>query len=359
MLASAVVASLASAGASTERGHAGGHSHASTSNADASAHKHWHYTRDGHLFATLDVLDGFDENHQLIALRNATSIWLDIGINTEPSALPGRTFAGYGRRAFYLGFEPLLDKYAHNLARGVRGIVRSPLGKFSLPASGSGGGTRHALMTPFAVADNNNQPATFNIANIDGCASLGKIVDANKLNGWDGVLSGIRKGCGTTAEQRTVPTITLETILTEWLGGQTIAFMHVDVQGSEMSVIRSARQHIRQVERVMLEVPTGACTALTEGSPTCDETLAMMHTLGFVAEEAFCTNHGGEAAQLQRGFTCSQIPRHGEWTRYCKCETDILLVRTDVSSRWQDTDHRLGLKGGMKGDANTRSRSRR
>ncbi len=333
MLVSALLASSASADTSTDRAHASAHN------------RNWHYTRDGHLFATIDVLDGFDENHQLIALRNATSIWLDIGINTQPSPLPGRTFAAFGRRAFYLGFEPLLDKYAHNLARGVQGIVRRPLGKFSLPTHGPPGTSRHALMTPFAVADNNNQPATFNVANIDGCASLGKIVNANQLKGWDGVLSSIRQGCGNTAERRTVPTITLATVLTEWLGGQAISFMHVDVQGSEMSVIRSARQHIRQVERMMLEVPTGSCSVLTEGAPTCDETLATMRGLGFEAEVAFCNNHGGGAAQLQRGFTCSQIPRHGEWTRLCKCETDILLVRMDVTSRWQDTDHGLGLRG--------------
>ena len=325
----------------------------------AGKHNHtasWHYTRDGHLFATLDVLDGFDEQHRLVALRDATSIWLDIGINTSPTPFPGRTFRAFGQNpSFYLGFEPLIDKFALNLARGVRHIERTPLGKVTLPLPNPAAQAQHVAMSsprpglllPMAVADNNNQPSSFQISNIDGCATLGTQVDPSVLKGkgWDGKLEWVGKGCGKTLERRTVPTITLATILTQWLGGKTVAFMHVDVQGSEMSVVHSAGEHVQQIERMMLEVPMDACVTLTQGAPSCDETLATMRSMGFETEEAFCTNNKGQPATLERGFNCSQIPRHGyPWSTNCKCETDILFVRKNVQNRWQDADSGIGKR---------------
>ena len=167
-------------------------------------HRSWQY-RDGHLFAHLDVLSGFDEQHRLIALRNSTSIWLDIGINAEPTTFPARTFNAFGRSAFYLGFEPLLDKYALNLSRGVRFTKRVSLGRVALPLRGAGP-AREALLLPLAVADYDNQPASFKISQNDGCATLGTMVGTKNLRGWHGPqLSQVARDCGQAVEQPSEP----------------------------------------------------------------------------------------------------------------------------------------------------------
>lgn len=322
------------------------------------AHSAWHYSRDGHIIANLDVLDGFDENHQLIALRSAESIWLDIGINMDSTPLPGRNFLTHGPSAFYLGFEPLLDKYAAAVGKGVRAVVRKPLGRMALQSYGHAqrfnASVREAIILPMAVADNGNRPATFHISNIDGCATLSKQVDTAKLieAGWDkkSSLDGIAVACGKTMEKRTVPSITLATILGQWLGGKPVAFMHVDVQGNELSVIKSARHHIERVERIMLEVPTGRCATLTENAPGCEEIFSTMAAKGFEAEDAFCNNDVRRPpANLPRGFGCAQIPRASRlpkdpWVDACKCEADILFVRKDARNTYRDADAGIGKR---------------
>ena len=106
-------------------------------------------------------------------------------------------------------------------------------------------------MLPMAVADNDDAASTFFVSELDGCSSLGRQRGAEALRdgNWtrSTVANRVRGGCAGTAELRSVPTVTLSTILGEWLDGQEVDFMHVDVQGQELAVLRSARNRIQQV----------------------------------------------------------------------------------------------------------------
>ena len=286
----------------------------------AAAKKSWHI-RDGHLFAELDVLAGFDSDGGLVAMKNAKAIWLDIGINTRPTEMPGKNFGALGVNAtYYLGFEPLIDKWAANVGRNVAFGQFVQLGTAGVP--GARIRDESTLMVPIAVADMDDQPATFTVSNIDGCSTLNTPRDTNAMKGWQSGMSA----CNTVRERRTVPTISLKTVLQSWLYGRVVEFLHVDVQGAELSVLRSGGD-LRQVQRLLLEVPNPSCATLTVGAPSCQEVVDFATQSGFVTEAAICTNtrRAPYAPGLRRGFKCSDIP--WDFSTMCKCEVDLLLTR--------------------------------
>jgi FkbM family methyltransferase len=294
---------------------------------------------DGHLIAQVNVLSGFDRHQQLVvpAQWNRTAtMWLDIGINTAPSPFPGSAdFGPLGTRSFYLGFEPLLDKYATNIAREIRGGRIAKLGSVHLAGAGRGSG----VMVPIAIADNDNQMAEFHVSRSDGCSSLNHQRSESELakGGWtqSDVAQRVRSGCGNTMETRMVPTVTLEVVLRTWLAGRRVQFMHVDVQGSELQVLRSARGALHeQVDRIMLEVPNPACATLTKEAPSCDEVFRGAAELGFEPEDGIGADpEHRQGIGLRRGFGCADVP----WAKWnSQCEFDVLFVRKDVINRWQD-----------------------
>ena len=294
-----------------------------------SAHQRSWRLHDGHLLAELDVLSGFDADGQIAALRNASELYLDIGINTEPT-MPGVTrgsprharFPAPNADTFYLGFEPLVDKWAVNVARGVQKATHVPLGTVQLPKFER---RASALMVPLAIADRRNEPTTIHVSAIDGCSSLNLQRPPAQLisGGWNVSGTMLAKGCGGTLETRRVPTVTLAVVLREWLGGRPVEFIHIDVQGAELDVLRSAGPRLaRQVRSFMVEVPAPSCATLTEGAPSCSQVFAAIEELGFVAEEAYMWN--GVPQNLKRGFGCDAVP----WSRWnSKCEFDIMFTR--------------------------------
>ena len=197
-----------------------------------------------------------------------------------------------------------------------------PLGTVQLPQLGRA----NALMVPLAIADRDNEPAIIHVSAIDGCSSLkvqrlpGQLI----RGGWNLSLSTqLANGCGTALETRRVPTVTLAVVLRDWLGGQPVEFMHIDVQGAELDVLRSGGRHLaRQVRSLMVEVPAPGCATLTKGAPNCSEVFAAIEELDFVADDAFMWN--GAPQNLKRGFGCDAVP----WSRWnSRCEFDILFVQ--------------------------------
>ena len=143
-------------------------------------------------------------------------------------------------------------------------------------------------------------------------------------------------------ESRTVPTVTLAVVLNDWLGGRDVAFLHVDVQGGELDVLKSAgAPSLRHVERMVLEVPSPHCVSLTRGAPTCDEVFATLDSFGFASEDQVSIlprhyNHHRPPI-FKRGFRCLDVPAFdttkSNFTGWC--EADVLFVRKDVRGHWR------------------------
>ena len=298
----------------------------------------------GHLVAKLDVLAGFQADGQLRVpgLADNATLWLDIGVNGLPTPYPGQgqSFRSLlERHAFYIGFEPLLDKYALGIARGVQAVKRVPLGTVELRDA-----TRSsAIMVPLAVADLDNRMAKFHVSSVDGCSSLHSQRSREELQkgGWtkSRTASFVQAGCAgdrDAVEMRMVPTVTLKVVLQDWLGGREVEFMHIDVQGAELSVLRSARDRLQQVHRILLEVPAPSCATLTEGAPSCSEVFDALRTLGFEPEDGIPAKNT-KGIGLLRGFSCTDVP----WETWnSQCEFDVLFVRRDIRNRFEDVVQR-------------------
>lgn len=315
------------------------------------APKSW-YIHEGRLAVTTDVLTGFTESGQIAALQGAGRIWLDIGINSASTAHPATATLGSGgfgaledsRRAgvtaFYLGFEALLDKWALNIARGAGRFQGVPIGTVQLYTSKKPArpvNRSYAMMVPIAVADNDDEMATFNVAKQDGCSSLNRLTSAEALqtrnSGWSAQM---HIDCGKMIEKRSVPTISLATVLHTWLGGQQVEFLKVDVQGAELGVLRSGGARLRQVERMQLEVSTHHCVALTEGEKVCHVLFSTARELGFVPEAV--VNPSDIRGRFQRGFTCKQlqaVTAGRTWDGNKLCEVDVMFARDDILGSWQ------------------------
>ena len=322
----------------------------------SAAHGAWQI-HDGRLQVRTDVLDGFDEGGAHTALVSASRVWIDIGINLSPFSFweeKRLRFALLGTTGMYLGFEGLVDKYAINVAKGAFDYVlehgRSPpLGTLQL----MGGPYKskkpiklnrsQALILPMAVSDHDNRLATFHVSNDDRCASLNQQTPSAQLSG---TVASLASGCGTIRATRTVPTVTLEEVLSTWLRGRPVHWLKVDAQGSELSVLRSGRKHLRQVERFQLEIPSGLCTTLTLGAPSCEDIFAYAASMGYVAEaldskaleRAYAAHQAHHALTHTRNFTCAQVKqalsRGG--TAAMNCEVDVLFVREDVTGSYRD-----------------------
>lgn len=299
-----------------------------------SAHEAWHL-RDGHLIGDIDLLGGFASSGELIAFRDAAEVWIDIGMNGASTSPPGEDFSRVGRDVAYIGFEPLLDKYAVSVGAFVH--RNNPVAVGTVLPSAAAARTARSVILPMAVADLNNEPTELNVAQMDGCSSLNALKPASALHGWDqnGVANQVRNRCTKVVETRRVPTVTLHTVLTTWLAGREVHFMHIDVQGRELNVLRSARGSIRQLRRFTLEVPSPKCAVLTVGGPTCGQVFREVSALGFEAEDVVRYRFNVTEAlgrRLPRGFGCEAIPFGPKYAGPFDslCEVDVLFVRKDV-----------------------------
>jgi len=167
------------------------------------------------------------------------------------------------KRHFVLSFEPLLDKYAANLAARSKAVMRASLGHHH----------RRGIVLPLAIGPHEGMQELM-VSDIDGCSSL-----LNFSRGGADKGKATRPGCSVARERRLVPTVTLRTAL-GWLPPESsVDFLKSDIQGMDLAAIESAGDQIHRLNRVQMEVALGY--HFNEGSPTCAEVLKKMEVLGF------------------------------------------------------------------------------
>ncbi|GAB5363954.1 hypothetical protein AAMO2058_000927600 [Amorphochlora amoebiformis] len=283
---------------------------------------------------TVLAINGHFNNNGSLKLPDVTEIWLDIGINMDKTTPPGKSFKYLQDTpgTYYLGFEPILDKFAHHVSRRSMADRLADYGGLRLP------GVRdpsRGMLFPIAVGNKENNMAEFHVSAVDGCSSLNKQRTKLELmhGGWNQTNSKMgswaSRGCGNTRQLRRVPTITLEVVLGTWLQGHSVEFAHIDVQGGEMDVLESAGSLIKNIKRLLLEVPSPKCVTLTSDAATCHQIIAQLDKMGFEAEDAI-REDGETFVGLKRGLiSCEDIPFES-WNT--ACEFDVLFVRKDVES---------------------------
>jgi len=183
------------------------------------------------------------------------------------------------------------------------------------------------IALPFAVSSSDAPYAELKVSgDIDGCASL-LSVKSSYFSKKCTNLTGVK-------DRRRVPTVSLETVLTKWLGGRRVDFAKIDAQGLDVSVIRSAGQAVEQLRAVQLEVvrdrPPLKCPVQYAGDgqyAKCPKTEAALAELGLRPFGTNCTFlRFGEAHGCEAQMT---FVRPGEF--------DAPLVRSICALGWPHT----------------------
>lgn len=291
-------------------------------------------------------------------------VWLDIGINLSPQIPHGRKWADLtAKRAVYLGFEALLDKYAVHISSDVKANEFRPVGTMGVAKNF---GIERARIFPFAVTDMGSSGQgllDFHALPVDGASSLNEPRSKDELQkGWAGKQSSAwLTQVSSVGEVRSVPHISLHEVLTQWLrnilagkeAGDVsdsnnieserpadnkvqVAYLHLDVQGAEMQVIKSAKDEIRRIQRIQLEVPLPNCPTLTRIPYTCDDYFEQMVSLGYRPAATHWYDVGLKDLSLLlkapekfkdnlEKVRCSDI----NWPSK-ECEYDVIFVRNGV-----------------------------
>jgi FkbM family methyltransferase len=116
---------------------------------------------------------------------------------------------------------------------------------------------------------------------------------------------GSRRGDGVTPQQRTVPMVALDDVVTK--PGPYV--LKVDVEGAELGVLRGALGLLARCELVLLEV---SFFELVSGMPLFHEVVAWMHEHGFVVAELYNGHNrplDGALAQMDAAF----VQEHGRF----------------------------------------------
>ena len=180
-----------------------------------------------------------------------------------------------GHRMFVLAFEPLLDKYSRQLARFSTPLTYHknavPLGHFD----------SQGIILPFAISSEEGN-ATFHVQALDGCSSLLKFGE-RKLAGYG---RHVTTTCKDAVETRTVPTISLKTVLERWLPPHLRATrLKVDAQGMDMAIVNTAGPRLADFDIVKMESYPSDCEPMYEGMPLCTEIVRNMLSKGFVVTD--------------------------------------------------------------------------
>jgi len=268
-----------------------------------------------------------------LPMGGVSEIWLDIGINMSPKLPHGRTWEDLPtKKALYLGFEALLDKYAHHISLDLSHNLFRPIGSVGSAPQGS---SDRALIFPIAISS--TRPSAlldFHVTKVDGCSSINSPRSSDELTkNWSSfspVLKDLAASCTQVEEVRKVPWITLKEVITNWLReirahGAVVEYAHIDAQGAEMEILRSAGEHVRTIQRIQLEVPNPKCSTLTRGASTCKELLEEMNSFGFQATAAHWYDRGLiEFTGPLRN--CDDLDFHGF------CEYDLVFTQNNISA---------------------------
>jgi FkbM family methyltransferase len=176
-------------------------------------------------------------------------VWVDVGAHTgEVSISQARKNPGL----LVYAFEP-------NLALAVRLIGLMP----------------NYVVIPMAVSEKDGC-APFFLNRHDGASSLLPL-DPQGVKQWEGGAELVEE------RQVTVPTIRLDTFM-EMANIKHVDFLQIDTQGTDLEVIKSAGNRIKDISKITLEVITTPFE-LYIGNDTKKDTLEYMTDHGFVLTE--------------------------------------------------------------------------
>ena len=191
-------------------------------------------------------------------------IIIELGANTVYTVRDTLLKQPRFKNPFVVSFEPLLDKYASNLAARSKAVMRAALGHHH----------RRGVILPFAVGPTEGV-MDLQVSDIDGCSSLLNFSASGKRGG----KAKGRPGCSVARERRRVPGVTLRTVL-RWLpAGSEVDFLKSDIQGMDLHALRSAGDQVGRLRRVQMEAALGH--HYNSDSPSCAEVLVAMGGLGF------------------------------------------------------------------------------
>jgi len=175
----------------------------------------------------------------------ADQIWLDVGAHEGEKTLA----AARGNPALYVyAFEPNLA-----VASRLMGLLAN------------------YVVLPLAVAEQNGS-AAFHVNRYDGASSLLPFVP-------EGLARWIRGGELAVTETVTVPTMRLDTFL-DGAGIGRVHYLKIDAQGTDLAVIRSAGERLRDIDRISLEVQTTPFE-LYRGASRKEDVLEFLAAAGF------------------------------------------------------------------------------
>lgn len=203
-----------------------------------------------------------------------SEFYLEVGSNSRNVMQDDTKMkAAFARGAFLITFEPLIDKYAQLLTRydGGQADHRRQLGLQH----------EHGLVLPFAVGCSGS--AAFHVAQVDGCSSVlpmrGSAFGADpKSAKWP---AWVKDDCAKDLEQRTVPCVSLEQVIGDWLGGKDVAHIKIDAQGFDLNVVKSAGKHVEKLKSVHMEVQCDSAAMIYVDQPNCTSVYTEMSRLGF------------------------------------------------------------------------------
>ena len=256
----------------------------------------------GHrLTATVEVA-WLHANGTLVVPPGTTDLLIEIGANSRNTmdieTLPKKP------HSYLVTFEPILDKYASLLARNSHADQKSPLGR------------HHARGTvlPYAVAAEDGF-ATFHMSPIDGCSSLMDTSGFSKMGGSCSPNNVNWK------EERRVPTVSLNTILSKWLaweggGGWPVSQLKIDAQGFDIGIFDTLRgtKLMERIQTVEMETTRDGCILMyntTGKGAFCSHMIKQMAGYGY---KAFWR---GQPAQCHRM----------KFTGAKGCETELTFTR--------------------------------
>jgi|SRR5271165_846203 len=194
----------------------------------------------------------------ILSRRGINGTWIDVG------AHHGEMTIGYARH------NPGLTIYAiePNLRAAVRMMGHSP----------------NVIVIPMAIAEKDGS-ADFHINAFEQSSSL-LPMNEQALQTWVG-LEKLKVDSVVT-----VPTIRLDTFM-DLMGINTVDFLKIDTQGTDLSVVRSAGSRLRDVAKITLEVEV-APTHLYSGAPSKDEVVRFLDEAGFALVGVESQTHGQE-----------------------------------------------------------------
>jgi FkbM family methyltransferase len=184
---------------------------------------------------------------RLTGYRTLREVWIDVGAQNCDSTY-GAALANPSLKLF--AFEPNLE------------LASELFGAGALP---------NIFMIPMAVAETDGS-AEFNVTAYSGTSSLLPL-DQQAIEKWVGGQD-LR-----VVAKRVVPTIRLDTFM-RLTGIKKVDFLKIDAQGTDLAVVKSLGERLKDVRKIYLEVYVTK-DPLYRGTCTKDEVMEYLGKRGF------------------------------------------------------------------------------